>query len=35
VPRIYPDRLDLHWVVAGLADADGRLTGTPPTSPRR
>jgi len=32
VPRIYPDRLDLHWVVAGLADADGRLTGTPPTS---
>jgi hypothetical protein len=35
VPQIYPDRLDLHWVVAGLADADGRLTGTPPTSRKR
>jgi hypothetical protein len=35
VPQIYPDRLDLHWVVAGLADADSRLTGKPPTSSRR
>jgi hypothetical protein len=34
VPRIYPDKLDLHWVVAGLADADGRLTGRPPTCPK-
>jgi hypothetical protein len=35
VPQIYPDRLDLHWVVAGLADADSRLTGKPPTSSKR
>jgi Domain of unknown function (DUF222)/HNH endonuclease len=35
VPSVYPDKLDLHWVVAGLADADGRLIGTPPTSPKR
>jgi hypothetical protein len=35
VPQIYPDRLDLHWVVAGLADADGRVTGKPPTSRKR
>jgi Domain of unknown function (DUF222)/HNH endonuclease len=30
VPCIYPDRLDLHWVVDNLAEDDSRLTGTPP-----
>ena len=30
VPRIYPDKLDLHWVVDGLAEADSRLAGAMP-----
>jgi hypothetical protein len=29
-PRVYPDRLDLHWVVDNLAETDSRLTGTVP-----
>jgi Domain of unknown function (DUF222)/HNH endonuclease len=33
VPIIYAgDRLDLDWQVAGLAETDSRLTGTPPWS---
>jgi hypothetical protein len=35
VPRLYPDKLDLHWVVAGLADADSRLSGALPMSTKR
>jgi Domain of unknown function (DUF222)/HNH endonuclease len=26
IPRLYPDRLDLHWVVDNLAETDSRLT---------
>jgi hypothetical protein len=36
VPYIYAgDKLDLHWVVAGLAEGDSRLTGAPPTYSKR
>jgi hypothetical protein len=26
-PHVYPDRLDLHWIVDNLAETDGRLSG--------
>jgi Domain of unknown function (DUF222) len=36
VPHIYAgDKLDLHWVVDGLAEGDSRLTGAPPTYSKR